>query len=63
MALFKVYRGLSSSLPEGLHDGYAYFTTDDGKIMKLYFSDMWLSKSPFCDNGDDDLYISMNVRL
>lgn len=46
------------------------FTTDDGKIMKLYFSDMWLSKSPFCDTGGDDgdgdggdLYISMNVRL
>lgn len=42
------------------------FTTDDGKIMKLHFSDMWLSKSPFCDTGGDDggdLYISMNVRL
>lgn len=39
------------------------FTTDDGNIMKLYFSDMWLSKSPFCDDGDGDLYISMNVRL
>ena len=39
------------------------FITDDGKIMKLYFSDMWLSKSPFCDTDDGDLYISMNVRL
>lgn len=39
------------------------FTTDDGKIMTLHFADMWLSKSPFCDNGDGDLYISMNVRL
>ena len=39
------------------------FTTDGGKIMKLYFSDMWLSKSPFCDTDDGDLYISMNVRL
>lgn len=39
------------------------FTTDDGKIMKLYFSDMWLSKSPFCNTDDGDLYISMNVRL
>lgn len=39
------------------------FTTDNGKIMKLYFSDMWLSKSPFCDTDDGDLYISMNVRL
>lgn len=39
------------------------FTTDDGKIMKLYFSDMWLSESPFCDTGDGDLYISINIRL
>ena len=39
------------------------FTTDGGKIMKLYFSDMWLSKSPFCNTDDGDLYISMNVRL
>ena len=39
------------------------FTTDDGKIMELYFADMWLSKSPFCDNGDGDLYISMNIRI
>ena len=39
------------------------FTTDNGKIMKLYFSDMWLSKSPFCDNGEGVLYISMNIRM
>lgn len=32
MALFKVYRGLASNLPSALHDGYAYFTTDDGKF-------------------------------
>ena len=32
MALFKIFRGSSSALPEGLHDGYAYFTTDDGKF-------------------------------
>ena len=39
------------------------FTTDNGKIMKLYFSDMWLNKSPFCDNGEGVLYISMNIRM
>lgn len=39
------------------------FTTYNGKIMKLYFSDMWLNKSPFCNTDDGDLYISMNVRL
>lgn len=32
MALFKVYRGVASKLPPELHDGYAYFTTDDGKF-------------------------------
>lgn len=32
MALFKIYRGLAGDLPIGLHDGYAYFTTDDGKF-------------------------------
>lgn len=32
MALFKIFRGSSLALPEGLHDGYAYFTTDDGKF-------------------------------
>lgn len=37
--------------------------TDDGEVMKLYFSDMWLSKSPFCDTDDGDLYISMNIKL
>lgn len=39
------------------------FTTDDGKIMKLYFHDMYLSNSPFCDNGEGDLYISMIGEL
>lgn len=32
MALFKIYRGLAQNLPAELHDGYAYFTTDDGKF-------------------------------
>ena len=32
MALFKVFRGESSSLPSQTTDGYAYFTTDDGKF-------------------------------
>lgn len=39
------------------------FTTDEGKIMTLYFHDMYLSKSPFCDNGQGVLYISMNCKL
>ncbi len=32
MALFKVFRGTSENLPSTIHDGYAYFTTNDGKF-------------------------------
>ena len=32
MALFKVARGLAAALPSQITDGYAYFTTDDGKF-------------------------------
>ena len=32
MALFKIFRGTSEDLPSTIHDGYAYFTTDDGKF-------------------------------
>ncbi len=32
MALFKIFRGTSQNLPTSVHDGYAYFTTDDGKF-------------------------------
>lgn len=32
MALFKIFRGTSEDLPSAIHDGYAYFTTDDGKF-------------------------------
>lgn len=39
------------------------FTTDDGEIKTLYFQDMYLGKSPFCDNGEGVLYISMNIRM
>lgn len=39
------------------------FTTDDGKIMTLYFYDMYLFKSPFFDYGEGDLYISMKCKL
>lgn len=31
-ALFKVYRGKAEKMPEEMHDGYLYFTTDTGKI-------------------------------
>lgn len=39
------------------------FTTDDGEIKTLHFQDMYLGKSPFCDNGEGVLYISMNIRM
>lgn len=32
MALFKVFRGKKVNLPNTLIDGYAYYTTDDGKF-------------------------------
>lgn len=32
MALFKINKGLNANLPVPRHDGYAYFTTDDGKF-------------------------------
>lgn len=32
MALFKPFRGTRASLPQELHDGYAYFCTDDGSF-------------------------------
>ena len=39
------------------------FITDDGKIMKLHFHDMYLNTSPFIDTDAGELYISMNTRL
>lgn len=32
MALFKIARGVAVALPNKITDGYAYFTTDDGKF-------------------------------
>ena len=32
MSLFKPFRGARTSLPQELHDGYAYFCTDDGSF-------------------------------
>ena len=32
MALFKISKGLAANLPQTLHEGYCYFTTDDGKF-------------------------------
>lgn len=32
MALFKPFRGTRTTLPTELHDGYAYFCTDDGSF-------------------------------
>ena len=34
MALFKVNRGPKANLPSTKTDGYAYFCTDDGSIIK-----------------------------
>lgn len=32
MALFKIYRGTQDQLPKSFHEGYAYFTTDEGNL-------------------------------
>lgn len=32
MALFKISKGNSANLPTEMHDGYCYFTIDDGKF-------------------------------
>lgn len=32
MSLFKIFKGKAANLPSDMHDGYAYFTTDDGKF-------------------------------
>lgn len=32
MSLFKVCRGKAANLPSDMHDGYAYFTTDEGSF-------------------------------
>lgn len=32
MALFKPFRGTRTTLPAEMHDGYAYFCTDDGSF-------------------------------
>ena len=43
MALFKVLRGSSSSLEsQPFHDGYAYFTPDDGR----FYIDVKLAEAP-----------------
>lgn len=32
MALFKIYKGKAEFLPQSKHEGYAYFTTDEGNL-------------------------------
>lgn len=32
ISLFKIFKGKAVNLPTDMHDGYAYFTTDDGKF-------------------------------
>ena len=32
MAIFKAFRGKKSEMPVEYHDGYIYFTTDEGKL-------------------------------
>ena len=46
MALFKIFKGNSSTLPKNYKDGYCYFTVDDGKMYIAIKTD---------DNPDDSV--------
>ena len=57
MALFKVLRGTSTALAnQPFHDGYAYFTPDDGR----FYIDVQLDTAPpysFMDGMEDGKHV------
>jgi hypothetical protein len=59
MALFKIFKGNSANLPEEKHDGYCYFTTDDG-IFYIDYLDadgITLRRRPISGPGNSIEYI------
>lgn len=60
MALFKIFRGTSENLPNKIHDGYAYFTTDDGKFYIDTFNQRILV-NPDTSSADKIAYLKDGV--
>lgn len=60
MALFKIFRGTSENLPNNLHDGYAYFTTDDGKFY-IDTSNKRILVNPDTSSADKIAYLKDGV--
>lgn len=60
MALFKIFRGTSENLPQVIHDGYAYFTTDDGKFY-IDTSDTRILVNPDTSSADKIAYLKDGV--
>ena len=59
MALFKIFKGSSTNLPSEMHDGYCYFTTDDGKFYIDYLDvdGTTLKRKPISGPGKSIEYI------
>lgn len=60
MALFKIFRGTSENLPTKMHDGYAYFTTDDGKFY-IDTSNKRILVNPDTSSADKIAYLKDGV--
>jgi hypothetical protein len=62
MALFKPFRGVRTELPAEMHDGYAYFCTDDGTFHIDYVDSSGnLQRKQVCGNytsGDVEALIA-----
>lgn len=59
LALFKVFKGTSANLPTEKHDGYCYFTTDDGQFYIDYLDSdgETLRRRPISGPGSSVEYI------
>lgn len=59
MALFKIFKGNSSNLPSEMHDGYCYFTMDDGIFYIDYLDTdgVTLKRKPISGPGKSIEYV------
>ena len=60
MALFKIFRGASKDLPNKIHSGYAYLTTDDGKFY-IDTTDRRILINPDTSSADKISYLKDGV--
>lgn len=61
LALFKVFRGTSDRLPIKMTDGYAYFTTDDGKFyIDFKDADGTLKRKPISSGAESSVDTTEN---